>query len=1725
MKKDDLFLSSLKQFKKNNDNKKKNTNKLLINPVRKLKNSKNTYNKNIWKVTADSKEEENMRTFLIWMLNVTDDELNNVNNNTYVNYGFLNYINTEGSNFMKEHEDVTIIDRNQAMQEEWEKNDRQWKIFYILDGFSNQNPKSKRPTFIRSLIIEMTDKNFNILTEFSKAYTADNQPLLYDKYFPIWMVQSEFSIRVTQAYAKTQADLIAIDNAIYRQTFDERKIIEMNKRKLELTKLEKKYLKKLKKHVIKNKKKLIEYQKEVYNRKGIISDDIKTEYEYPDVNIEIGKVIGPLKKIKEKMKRKIHNTDGGQHDTDDDDGSDGSEYGEDDGGDDDGGDDDDGDDGRDDGRDDEGDGKHDDETDDDGGDDDGGDDDETDGEKNDDGGDDDEGDGGGDDDEGDGGGDDDEGDGGGDVYDDEKKVYIDPDKRKKTIFIHKKDFEYNSVEMKKELYELKEKDFDDILGEYKISKTYKIQRKAGIPIENKIYTRKELVDMILNKKYIDTFVSSELSIKNNLLKIIKEKDPLTDSDLYRYDSIEDLRDRLTLLNEKPVFDRFKLIESIILLSNKNKEIYNYWSENKLNDEFNRLHLIDDIKKLTDKDKDFYDEWTIYDLDDEYKRLSGKNPSIFNKELINKCIDEYKKYKWINGIVEDIWITSPYNDKYLTSYYVNLDKSFDYNGVRWYSPTYRYFVVQCNPFNKKFRTQAGNVFSTKTMSNESISFRIGFSVNVGAKKYFIEQDEDIFKLEKQKEIENNKENVQLMKDLLNDRVSNDSIEFAMKILAGALNSVAPLNLDYNIKQYNISKNAKQFRTDCLAKRCDNIQNDIDYQECLNDKDKEELYKKECDKKVNIRYYKDCLDSEGKIMSKTENGMEIPLKCSNPLANTTLFIREVMKNFLIDSAQTNSVLFTKIASIVVFLIKIPEAQIFRNRVKQEYYTPDSLSNLSLNDKFIEVFDNPTVKQEYIDNILNVINHKISYYVEYMAKHLFYSRNPTLSRISLPEITLYNKPIKYSPRYSACFNKDRIDSHESEENIIYYKADDKTYCFTIEQLYSQFTVNNLINPDSGKQFNTKFINDFKNLYDPDLKKGGFLQQKFADEYKFELEKDTYQRGKSAKIILAPDLWDIVKKDITELENELVHKKQVEYESYQIDETDDSDQSDEKKEVGKSENRMKKNKKPIDEKDVCEYCENHINNFGRFKTLIYHSDESRIVKFCNLKCLENKQDFDYKDNGEENDEGDEDEETDQKYQHKEDDEGDDEGDDEEQDDQEDEGDEGDDEGDDEEQDDQEDEGDDIDIDIDDKIFDEIENEIKNELENEIVETQLKHKKIHQKLKYLMINQYILTKKESSEKMFSKSQLMEQLQTIFGKKDIVELDILGKISKWKNEYMDILKITLDQTISPDTKLRYKKIHRKLKQLIRDQYILIKTEPSEKMFLTSQLVEKLQNIFGKQDILELEKLNKINKWKDKYMSKYSIKAAEIAVPEIALPEIAVPEIAVPEIALPEIAVPEIAVPEIALPEMIEDDGILPTEIELTDKELIQKYKIDKELLPKMNKKSLIAYANEKGLKNIPKGGTIIELGNFILRNLYPKMYTNIPAIADEIKENVIVESKTSINPRLDRERIDRYISQQMNKDLSITQRNENLFSYFTKKLGRVRAQKYYEKYKMTNKVNSAPKIIQINQNVKTGKAAGKTDLPVKRIKRVNRVYKSPLRIGVTKSGKIGYVAKSAPRDM
>ena len=279
----------------------------------------------------------------------------------------------------------------------------------------------------------------------------------------------------------------------------------------------------------------------------------------------------------------------------------------------------------------------------------------------------------------------------------------------------------------------------------------------------------------------------------------------------------------------------------------------------------------------------------------------------------------------------------------------------------------------------------------------------------------------------------------------------------------------------------------------------------------------------------------------------------------------YISKIIHEMSINSTNVGDFL-TKLAEMVVFLKN--KDNVFFERVKEEYYIPEILWTLTIEEKFPEVFDDPQTNQNQKNDATKIIKTQILSEIHQLKENLYILLNPserveTQPQRDIPSYTVLNK------WKSTCENKEDEDIIESQKSaVVYYTEDDHVYCLNIWDIHDQIQKGQKpINKKTGNPLDTKFLNNFLKLYDPNkfITKAKDSLEKIPDLTVPILSKSVSVPKLSVKDFYAPDLLKMIIRNIQECEDDLKNSEKKcksfnEYEDQDEEHSIDKEDLDEK-------------------------------------------------------------------------------------------------------------------------------------------------------------------------------------------------------------------------------------------------------------------------------------------------------------------------------------------------------------------------------------------------------------------------------------------------------------------------------------------------------------------------------------------------------------------------------------
>jgi hypothetical protein len=610
---------------------------------------------------------------------------------------------------------------------------------------------------------------------------------------------------------------------------------------------------------------------------------------------------------------------------------------------------------------------------------------------------------------------------------------------------------------------------------------------------------------------------------------------------------------------------WSLVELKSRLDSLRDESQVYWTEMERDRLYSKLSQIVNIEnRRYSKAK----KWTLKKLRRELQKTAGSNWESY-KPLIEdyafvECMKTFQRYGWIEGRVTGVWLAG-HNGGDPNHNYIMKDISIEEDGHLWYQANNKFFALQCNSY-KKDRTQNGDTLTSYTQAGKQVRFQVGFTI--------IGYQHDRYK----------------GRTHMVDTVDGRRVQRT-----------------FMIQDEMLFNKEKQYIRRSKQTELGSIQDILN--SAVTDRTKRDVMK----------------DISGalKEIAPMKNDYGIVHAVGNKKFSTTVDFNTPYMQILVDTLhtnqeQTNKEFFTRAAALLVYL-HMPEAKTFRKNIAIEYYLPDILATLSPTEKFPEAFSDPNASGKFLDELTASINNKSFKLVRGFAKNEYRSQNPTKRTETRSAGVDFTRSIKTRNRIDACSNKARVNG-VPEEDIVYYTEDGQIYCFTVDELYNGMLMQgDLNNPETGKPFDISFVKRFDELYNSRLAEDGLLTGYFQKKYGFNMdelvrEKEEVDTIKSKRPIIATDLWEIIGKDIAELEDQMSNEKPNDGD--EIDEGRETERRDKEVDEGTRET------KDIDPLDACVYCKNHISD-DSIKSIILHGDESRIIKFCSFKCFENKNDW----------------------------------------------------------------------------------------------------------------------------------------------------------------------------------------------------------------------------------------------------------------------------------------------------------------------------------------------------------------------------------------------------------------------------------------------------------------------------------------------------------------------
>ena len=216
--------------------------------------------------------------------------------------------------------------------------------------------------------------------------------------------------------------------------------------------------------------------------------------------------------------------------------------------------------------------------------------------------------------------------------------------------------------------------------------------------------------------------------------------------------------------------------------------------------------------------------------------------------------------------------------------------------------------------------------------------------------------------------------------------------------------------------------------------------------------------------------------------------------------SMFVKDTTNLLTIDPTRNVIDIMMELANIITYMsfdtqIKY-NANIFRDRLRKDYYTPSSLTSLSMEDKIPEVFSNNLITDVQKEMARVRINNSIKETTNDLLLQVEKVINPT-KRVSQPAKPpqpiryMFKREIKKSLLKSQCKNKNQLVGVNDYE-LIKYRENGNDYCLSIKALSCAYKNGmRLVNSSTGNLLDELFVNRFIELYENvcDLtNKGGY-------------------------------------------------------------------------------------------------------------------------------------------------------------------------------------------------------------------------------------------------------------------------------------------------------------------------------------------------------------------------------------------------------------------------------------------------------------------------------------------------------------------------------------------------------------------------------------------------------------------------------------------------------------
>lgn len=673
---------------------------------------------------------------------------------------------------------------------------------------------------------------------------------------------------------------------------------------------------------------------------------------------------------------------------------------------------------------------------------------------------------------------------------------------------------------------------------------------------------------------------------------------------------------------------------------------------------------------------------LYQSDDGYIR---QNRKIFDKMqefrsviMTDKnCVENKGLAKWVKqGPVVSI-LLSPIDSKEEISRYIDTNakpvKEYDYE---WYPSNRNFLRLLCNKFSDK-NTQENDIYTAYTGNDASVQLRVAYKLKNGT---LLVQDEKVF----QDYVEYNDaagrdqinpciqawkkapwmrpEHVRaIYVKILDKKTGKDEWKIAGKKFFETLCSDdIPLaqhgnELHINPPHGRVVELWYKTQKDFIVQDEEIYEKMTKYM--INQKEtQEELAEKILGQSVDVRVKNQAISDLASVFqviapSQLEYAGDSPK-----------FIEEIVDTF---NNETLADFLSDYADLAIFLEK-PLINVgngvFLNRIREKYYTPNTLAKLTIQEKLPEIFGNSSYPPDKQELLLKTIETTKTRFSKDFITGIIESENPTKRKPTRPTLAVARSPQIHDSL--TCINSVNM-SKLDRKKVIYYKdsATDQLYCFSIEKVAQAISDAEVsenpvrIDVDIGGKItvvtlDNEYIQKFRELFKNELvEEKTKIQEDEKLDKKF--EKQMTEQDVDLDNELAPGLIDLIKNGILDLEQAKEDEKQgtssdetssdesSEEDSYETadededtvemepkqekasDDTDESSDSDSDSDTEKEQDTddESSDSEPEKVKDKCWYCSKNIKKEGEFKTIIFSDGKPVTAHFCSKHCLENQQ------------------------------------------------------------------------------------------------------------------------------------------------------------------------------------------------------------------------------------------------------------------------------------------------------------------------------------------------------------------------------------------------------------------------------------------------------------------------------------------------------------------------